>query len=120
MDSIYARLGQDNAVSLWQGIHCAKLCIDNNKAWQMRKIFYDGALDELLIPYVRHKLKSGSTKCANHVRERQCLAPDRGPDQLFSGKENQTVSEINNFFTRSLVKILNGGKLGIYLLKRLA
>ena len=44
-----------------RALHCAKLCIDNNKRWQMRKIFYDGALDELLIPYVRHKIKSGST-----------------------------------------------------------
>ena len=44
-----------------RALHCAKLCTDNHKAWQMLKIFYNGALDELLIPCVRHKIKSGST-----------------------------------------------------------
>ena len=36
------------------------------------------------------------------------------------GKENQSISEINNFFTRTLIKILNGRKLDIYLLNWLA
>ena len=44
-----------------RALHCAKLCTDNHEAWQVLKIFYNGALDELLIPYVRHKIKSGST-----------------------------------------------------------
>ena len=48
-----------------KALHCVKLCTDNHKALQMLKIFYNVPLDELLIPYVRHKIQSGSTPSVN-------------------------------------------------------
>ena len=48
-----------------RALHCVKQRTDNLKAWQMLKIFYNVPLDELLIPYVRHKIQSGSTPSVN-------------------------------------------------------
>ena len=44
-----------------RALKCAKLCSDNNKAWQLLKIFYHGTLDELLVPYIRQAIMNNAT-----------------------------------------------------------
>ena len=73
------------------------------------------------------KLSSfGDKNCANLAWEdpvwgTKIFSSPIGDLTNFSGgKENQSISEINNFFTRSLKTNLNGRKLDIYILKRLA
>ena len=65
------------------------------------------------------------TKNMRAVSERPRLGlknvcyPNRGQYQISGKNENQSISVINNFLSRSFKKNLNGKKLDFYILKEL-